>query len=99
MKQTQIELGFSIYDSHNGAQEETFNLSFKIDDESLGTIFDKFEIMLSALGFVLDGKELRLVNREDNPEYEEEFLTEFKTPETNGANAHPFLRCVTGEKD
>jgi hypothetical protein len=45
--------------------DENFILGFDLKDESLGEIFDKLEIMLAALGFVLDGKTLNLVDKED----------------------------------
>jgi hypothetical protein len=41
-------------------------LGFDLKEESLGEIFDKLEIMLAALGFVLDGKMLNLVDKEDS---------------------------------
>jgi hypothetical protein len=44
---------------------ENFTLGFDLKEESLGEIFDKLEIMLVALGFVLDGKMLNLVDKED----------------------------------
>ena len=45
--------------------DENFILGFDLKEESLGEIFDKLEIMLTALGFVLDGKMLNLVDKED----------------------------------
>jgi hypothetical protein len=45
---------------------EDFTLNFDLKDESLGEIFDKLEIMLVALGFVLDGKMLNLVDKDDD---------------------------------
>ena len=45
--------------------DEDFTLNFDLKEESLGEIFDKLEIMLTALGFVLDGKMLNLVDKED----------------------------------
>jgi hypothetical protein len=44
---------------------ENFQLNFDLKEEFLGEIFDKLEIMLAALGFVLDGKMLNLVDKED----------------------------------
>jgi len=44
---------------------ENFIMEFDLKEESLGEIFDKLEIMLTALGFVLDGKMLNLVDKED----------------------------------
>jgi hypothetical protein len=60
---------------------ENFQLSFDLKEESLGEIFDKLEIMLAALGFVLDGKILSLVDRDSDgaseiPEWESKFLAE-----------------------
>ena len=60
---------------------ENFIMEFDLKEESLGEIFDKLEIMLTALGFVLDGKMLNLVDKDsDNPseipEWESKFLTE-----------------------
>ena len=42
---------------------ENFIMEFDLKEESLGEIFDKLEIMLAALGFVLDGKTLSLVDK------------------------------------
>jgi len=44
---------------------ENFIMEFDLKEESLGEIFDKLEIMLAALGFVLDGKMLNLVDKGD----------------------------------
>ena len=65
MSYTQVELRFSVYDSKKEEVQEDFNLLFNLHDESLGTIFEKFEVMLTAMGFVLDGKELRLEDKEE----------------------------------
>lgn len=65
MSHTRVELGFSVYDPKKEMYGEDFKLSFSLQDESLGTIFEKFEVMLVAMGFVLDGKELRLEDKED----------------------------------
>ena len=45
---------------------ENFIMEFDLKEESLGEIFDKLEIMLVALGFVLEGKMLSLVDKEDS---------------------------------
>ena len=45
---------------------DNFIMEFDLKEESLGEIFDKLEIMLAALGFVLDGKMLNLVDKEDS---------------------------------
>jgi hypothetical protein len=58
MMSTLVQLSFYRND-------ENFQLSFDLKEESLGEIFDKLEIMLAALGFVLDGKMLNLVDKED----------------------------------
>ena len=78
MSHTRVELGFSVYDSKKEMYGEDFKLSFNLQDESLGTIFDKFEVMLKALGFVTDGSELRLVNIDstERKEWETTFLAE-----------------------
>lgn len=65
MSHTRVELGFSVYDSKKEEYGEDFKLSFNLHEESLGTIFEKMEVMLIAMGFVLDGKELRLEDKED----------------------------------
>ena len=65
MSHTRVELGFSVYDSKKEMYGEDFKLSFSLQEESLGTIFEKFEVMLVAMGFVLDGKELRLEDKEE----------------------------------
>lgn len=65
MSHTRVELCFSVYDSRKEEYGEDFKLSFNLHDESLGTIFEKFEVMLTAMGFVLDGKELRLEDKEE----------------------------------
>ena len=57
---TRVQLSFD-------RDDENFTLGFNLKDESLGEVFDKLEIMLTALGFVLDGKMLNLVDKEDNP--------------------------------
>lgn len=64
MSHTRVELGFSFYDSKKEEYAEDFKLSFNLAEESLGAIFEKMEIMLTAMGFVLDGKELQLVDKE-----------------------------------
>lgn len=56
---TRIELSFD-------RDDENFTLGFNLNDESLGEVFDKLEIMLVALGFVLDGKMLNLVDKENS---------------------------------
>ena len=67
MSTTRVQLSFSTYDTNSTklSSSEDFNLSFTVQDESLGTIFEKFEVMLTAMGFVLDGKELRLEDKEE----------------------------------
>jgi hypothetical protein len=45
---------------------ENFQLNFDLKEEFLGEIFDKLEIMLAALGFVLDGKMLNLIDKDDD---------------------------------
>jgi hypothetical protein len=45
---------------------ENFQLNFDLKEEFLGEVFDKLEIMLAALGFVLDGKMLNLVDKDDD---------------------------------
>lgn len=67
MSTTRVQLSFSTYDTNSTmlSSSEDFNLSFTVQDESLGTIFEKFEVMLIAMGFVLDGKELRLEDKEE----------------------------------
>lgn len=65
MSHTRVELGFSVFNSKREEYEEDFKLSFNLEDESLVTIFEKFEVMLAAMGFVMDGKELRLEDKED----------------------------------
>jgi hypothetical protein len=55
---------------------ENFILEFDLKDESLGEIFDKLEIMLTALGFVLDGKMLNLVDKETASDAKLDFLSE-----------------------
>jgi len=59
MMSTRIGLQFT-------RDNEDFTLNFDLKDESLGEIFDKLEIMLVALGFVLDGKMLNLVDKDDD---------------------------------
>ena len=54
---TRVQLSFD-------RDDENFILGFDLKEESLGEIFDKLEIMLTALGFVLDGKMLNLVDKE-----------------------------------
>lgn len=79
MSTTRVQLGFSVYDSNSNklGSLEDFNLSFTMQEETLGTIFDKFEVMLKAMGFVLDGMELRLVDRDkDDDRHELAFLAE-----------------------
>lgn len=55
---TRVQLSFDRPD-------ENFTLGFDLKEESLGEIFDKLEIMLVALGFVLEGKMLSLVDMDD----------------------------------
>jgi hypothetical protein len=55
---------------------ENFQLSFDLKEESLGEIFDKLEIMLAALGFVLDGKMLNLIDKETASNTKPDFLSE-----------------------
>ena len=78
MPHTRVQLGFSVYDSNSSklGSLEDFNLSFTMQEETLGTIFDKFEVMLKAMGFVLDGMELRLVDRDDDGGVKPAFLSE-----------------------
>jgi hypothetical protein len=58
MMSTRVQLSFDRPD-------ENFTLGFDLKEESLGEIFDKLEIMLVALGFVLEGKMLSLVDMDD----------------------------------
>lgn len=76
MSYTQVELRFSVYDSKQEEVKEDFNLLFNLQDETLGVIFDKFEVMLTAMGFVLDGKKLCLVDQDEQSEWEDKFLSE-----------------------
>ena len=56
---TRVQLSFDRPD-------ENFTPGFDLKEEFLGEIFDKLEIMLAALGFVLDGKMLNLVDKDDD---------------------------------
>jgi hypothetical protein len=76
-------------------------LGFDLKEESLGEIFDKLEIMLTALGFVLDGKMLNLVDK-DSPErsnWESKFLAETNTLTTCDADDRITLTVHPGGKE
>ncbi len=66
---TRIKLSFN-------RDDENFMLGFDLKEESLGEIFDKLEIMLTALGFVLDGKILNLIDKETASDAKLDFLSE-----------------------
>ena len=66
---TRVQLSFD-------RDDENFILGFDLKEESLGEIFDKLEIMLTALGFVLDGKMLNLVDKETASDVKLDFLSE-----------------------
>lgn len=66
MNTTRVDLSFTRYDNDEGPYEERFELNFNLKDETLGVVFDKLEVFLNALGFVIEGKELRLVDREED---------------------------------
>lgn len=103
MPHTRVQLGFSVYDSNANklGSLEDFNLSFTMQEETLGTIFDKFEVMLKAMGFVLDGMELRLVDRDDDKRDEPAFLAERSSDifdELNGGELNGGFTVFDGGK-
>ena len=61
-------LNFSFYTGNSSKEDgESFSSSFCIDEENhLSTLLDKFELLLFALGYSLDGKTLRLVDVKDS---------------------------------
>ena len=75
---TRVRLSFSVFDHKDNklGSLEDFELSFTLQDETLGTIFDKFEVMLKAMGFVTDGSELRLVDIDSVDRKGSTFLSE-----------------------
>lgn len=104
MPHTRVQLGFSVYDPNANklGSLEDFNLSFTMQEETLGTIFDKFEVMLKAMGFVLDGMELRLVDRDkDDDRHELAFLAERSSDifdELNGGELNGGFTVFDGGK-
>lgn len=100
MDYTRVELGFTRY-GYSSEIVEDFKLDFRLKDESLGEVFDKVELLLKGLGFVTEGKELRLVDLE--PESNKSLLTEsdesiYTMFDDSSTGSSPFT-VFTGGKD
>ena len=72
MNDTQIKFSFKRrggvedYEIRNESFKHNFNISE--DNFPLSALMEKFELLLNALGFVIDGKQLQLVDIViDNP--------------------------------
>jgi len=62
MNDTQVRFSFKRGDIDD---HESFKHNFNISEDNfpLSTLMEKFELLLNALGFVIDGKQLQLVDR------------------------------------
>jgi len=77
MSELEVTLAFT---RKEGVMEvEDFHHSF-ISNESLDPLLEKFELFLTQIGFVLDGKQLLLVDKDEIMSYNTTNITAFPTP-------------------
>jgi hypothetical protein len=76
MHSLEVTLAFSRKEGE--VEVEDFHHTF-VSNESLDPILEKFEMFLTQMGFVLDGKQLSLVDTEDKLVYNDN-VKAFPTP-------------------